>query len=73
MKLRGTLNGEPVEIEVELRGALNRREAAKYLSIGLTKLGILVGLGEVQKTPYDTYPVEALNEYLRGTHKAKPC
>lgn len=53
------------------RGALYRKEAAKYLSIGLSKLDELVAAGKIKKTSYATYPVESLNNHLRDEMQRK--
>lgn len=77
MTFTAIINGQPAEIVIP-DGALTpplavkRRQAAKMLSIGLTKLDILIGLGKVEKTNYGTIPVASINAHLSAeTSKGK--
>lgn len=52
-------------IQIISKGALSRKAAMEYLSIGSTKLWRLEKMGAIKVTVYGTYPVEFLNEHLR--------
>src|ERR1700743_1678243 len=68
MKLTCTINGQPAELEFAdgdlVRGAFKRKEAAKYLAIGLTKLNTLRESGKVTPTSSGTYTTAALDRHL---------
>ncbi len=61
---RVSLDGTAVQL-VELRGALTRTEAARYLGISLSQLHKRVSLGEIKRSPDHTYPIAELERYLR--------
>jgi hypothetical protein len=46
------------------KGALSRKAAMEYLSIGSTKLWQLEKTGKIRTTVYGTYPVDSLNKHL---------
>jgi hypothetical protein len=69
MKIPCTINGQPGEIEIPeealAQGALSRKGAMKYLSVGSTTLNTLRSMDKIRVTSYGTYPLASLNEHLR--------
>ncbi len=47
------------------RGSLTRKETAAYLGVCEKMVYLLAEQGEICRTAYAKYPVEALNEHLR--------
>lgn len=75
MKLTATINGQPVEIEVDLptpQLALTKSGAAKALGVSEHTIWRLASTGQIAKTSYGTYPVASLNAHLEAEmQKAK--